>query len=36
MPFMGPEDSLLCAQEPTTSSCPMPDESNPHLCTLFP
>jgi len=30
-PFMEPEISLRCLQEPATGSYPEPDESSPHL-----
>jgi hypothetical protein len=32
---MEPKFSLLCSQEPATGPYPEPDESNPHLPTLF-
>jgi hypothetical protein len=33
---MEPEGSLPLSQEPTTDLYPEPDESSPHLPTLFP
>jgi hypothetical protein len=33
---MEPEGSLLCSQESTTNPYPEPDESSPHISTLFP
>jgi hypothetical protein len=33
---MGPEGSLSRSQEPATGPHPEPDESNPHVPTLFP
>jgi hypothetical protein len=32
---MGPDNLLLCSQQPAIGSYPEPDESNPHLPTLF-
>jgi hypothetical protein len=32
---MKPESLLLCLQEPATGPYPEPDESIPHLPTLF-
>jgi len=32
---MGSGDSLPCSQHPITGPFPQPDESNPHLPTLF-
>jgi hypothetical protein len=32
-PFMEPENSLPCSQEPTAGLCPEPDESNPYVCS---
>jgi hypothetical protein len=34
-PFMGPEGSLTCSQQPATGPLPEPDQSNPHHQTLF-
>jgi hypothetical protein len=33
---MEPESSLPSSQQPATGPCPEPDESSPHLPTLFP
>jgi hypothetical protein len=33
---MEPEGSLPCPQQPATDDHPEPDESGPHLPTLFP
>jgi hypothetical protein len=33
---MEPEGSLPYSQQPATGSYPEPDESSPHLPTLFP
>jgi hypothetical protein len=33
--FYGIENSLLCSQEPATTTYPEPDAPNPHLPTLF-
>jgi hypothetical protein len=33
---MEPEGLLSYSQEPATGPCPEPDESSPHLPTLFP
>jgi hypothetical protein len=35
-PFMEPGSSLPCSEEPHTSLYAEPDESSPHLPTLFP
>jgi len=35
-PFMEPEGSLQCSQQPTTGPCSEPDESSPDPPTLFP
>jgi hypothetical protein len=34
--FYGPEGLLPCSQEPASGPCPKPDETTPHLPTLFP
>jgi len=34
-PFMEPEGSLPCPQQPATGLYSGPDESSPHLPTLF-
>jgi hypothetical protein len=34
--FIEPEGSLSCSQEPATGPYPEPNESVPHLPTLFP
>jgi hypothetical protein len=34
-PFMEPEGSLQCSQQPATGPYPEPDASNPQLPTLF-
>jgi len=36
LPYMEREGSLLCSQQPTAGPYPEPDESSPHLPTLFP
>jgi hypothetical protein len=33
---MAPEGSLLCSQESAPGPYPEPDESSPHIPTLFP
>jgi hypothetical protein len=35
-PFMDPEVSLPCLQEPVTGLCPQPDSFSPHLSALLP
>jgi hypothetical protein len=35
-PFMEPEVSLPCSQDPDTGSCPEADEFCPYLPILFP
>jgi hypothetical protein len=35
-PFMDPEGSLLCSQEPATGPYPEPDEYSPELPTILP
>jgi len=35
-PFMEPQVSLEHSLKPTTSPYPKPDETSPHLSTLFP
>jgi hypothetical protein len=35
-PFMGPEGSLPCSQQPTNGLCPESDECSPRPPTLFP
>jgi len=35
-PFMKPEGSLLCSQEPATNPYPEPDESSPEPPSLLP
>jgi hypothetical protein len=35
-PFMAPEGSSPCSQEPAAGPCPKPDESNPHFKHYFP
>jgi hypothetical protein len=34
-PFVQPDSSLPCSQDPATESYPEPDASSPHLPTLF-
>jgi hypothetical protein len=34
-PFIEPEGSLSCSRQPPTGPYPEPDESSPHLPTLF-
>jgi len=36
LPFIEPESTLPCSQHAATGPYPQPDESSPHLLTLFP